>query len=146
MATRKIGKTKAGAIITIGRSDSKGLEGTYENCDDHAENLIPLVKSLLPMAKTVDVKEWRQFNNVHYLFCHSGRILFFEGHKVNREYVGIRFGIKYCGLKVPLFLYTDTEQLLDFWQLIAILAAEPNIIGKSIINLETQESCEEAKV
>lgn len=148
MAHRPIGRTRAGALITIGSVASEGLLGTYTNLEHHAANIKPLVESLLPMVDSLRVREWRQFNNVHYLCTHDGRYFYFRPIRIAGKYVGLEFGQRIdksehnSALRIPLYNYSSVDQLQPFWQLIA--AITEHVRGVHVTNSFDIPECAEA--
>lgn len=59
-------------IIEIGRKDSCGLKGTYDNAHHHANNLIPLIDKVSKLIPSMGFAVWTQFNNVHVLTTKEG--------------------------------------------------------------------------
>jgi len=79
------------------RTTSKGLEGTYENCEDHAQCLIPMIDELVEVVRTrAQFMLWRQGNNVHILKSKNGNQYVLRGFTAGspKEYVGISLALR----------------------------------------------------
>jgi hypothetical protein len=78
--------------VELLRSNSIGLDATYTNCEDHAQNLIPLIDHLVEYVKTrCNFAKWRQGNNVHILVTKDGRQFVLRGFTEGspKKYQGI---------------------------------------------------------
>ena len=90
--------------ISLLRSTSTGIEGTYKNADHHAQLLKPLIKQLAVLIPFMDLAKWKQGNNVHVLVTHCGRQIVLRPHIEDniqefpsisyRNYIGIRASIR----------------------------------------------------
>ena len=61
--------------ISLIRSDSGGVEGTFRNARHHARALLRLLDYVVPKAETMGFAGWVQGNNVHLLVTRDGRRL-----------------------------------------------------------------------
>lgn len=72
-------------LVRIGRSNSRGLKGTYDNIDHHGEGCRYAVDVLSAAAEHFPFKEWIQGHNVHTFLTHDGRKYKFRPLHVGRE-------------------------------------------------------------
>ncbi|BDD79700.1 hypothetical protein [Burkholderia phage FLC9] len=87
-------ETKVGLI----RKDSRGITGTYENADHHAEYIRPFIEAMEGAVKHLGFASWRQGHNVHEFHCTDGRKFtlrpIVQDKDKSRPY--------YCGIRLSL--------------------------------------------
>lgn len=93
--------TPSGMLVRIGRANSMGLQGTFENMEHHARGCRELVEALVAAAEMFPFKEWVQGHNVHKFVTHDGRIYRFRPLHVRRPEHALRYDPSgYIGLEL----------------------------------------------
>ena len=114
-------KLRSGADLCLGRSDSRGIAGTYSNVQHHAQSLAPFVQFLEVVREDLDIKRWIEAHNVHEFHTKDGRKYKFRPlHTVG--YIGIELCQTLNGIEVPVFPITDMSDapaLLAYLHLVA---------------------------
>lgn len=109
--------------ISLVRSDSQGIKGTYANAEHHAEACLPLIKALEAQVSVFGFKEWRQGHNVHLFETKDGRkfdiIPYFDGN----EYLGLQLRARLSrSSAVPLQIITTLAEVNDMITTLKFLA------------------------
>lgn len=95
--------------VRLLRKDSKGIIGTYENANHHAQLLLPFINELKRTIMKLGFKEWIQGHNVHEFITTDGRKFTLRGIVAKNEddvdeYVGIRLSSRVSrSLEIRLF-------------------------------------------
>lgn len=109
--------------ISLIRSDSRGLSGTYTNADHHANKLIKFVDILSKNADTLGFEQWIQGHNVHQFVTREGTKYTLRGFTKDGEYHGIRLSLRVSrSVEVRLMdiiRASDCYKLLDFMRTLA---------------------------
>lgn len=121
--------TAAGTEVRIARSDSMGLQGTYENVDHHAAACKPLIDILVAGVEHIPFKRWVQGHNVHSLTTTDGRQYRFrplnvgKGENLDGRYIGLEmFEVLDGGRKNSAFQITSNEEAFVALQVLAVYA------------------------
>jgi len=99
--------------VTPMRSDSRMIDGTYDNIDHHAKTALPLVVFLEAAIKSLQgsLAEWKQGHNVHVIVTHDGRQIAFVPYQNKELFKGHGVSIR---LKHSRSKYTE---LFNFWNI-----------------------------
>lgn len=122
------------------RTTGKGLKGTYENIDHHAQALRPFVEALEPHALRWGFMTWRQGSNVHQFDTHYGKSYtlrpIFKRTKgdTGYRYVGIAVSLRISRSQEHVLAHvtrqSDINRLSEMMRLLA--GAQEHIVGGSL--------------
>lgn len=103
--------------ITVIRKGSKGLDGTIENANHHAQPALPLVELMSKIIPSLGFREWKQGHNVHVLETADGRqyafrpLVYTSGQSNSW---GLRMLLRYSRtVEIPLMDIKTTEDVLN---------------------------------
>ena len=97
--------------VKLLRSNSRGIEGTYDNANCHAKTLLPLLDFLRNcLEEQTGYQEWVQGNNIHLLKTKDGRTFVFRPVHEPGGYVGISFSLRVSrSVEIPLVFLNCQE-------------------------------------
>lgn len=97
--------------VRLGRSDSKGIEGTYRNAEHHARPAIPLIQAVESVIEGFSRIKfgWVQYHNTHLLIT-AGRTISLRPFTDSIGTWGIEVGIRH---KSPAYSVTPLFNILD---------------------------------
>lgn len=90
------------------RTSGKGITGTYENIDHHAQAVAPFVKALEPLAPYWGFQTWRQGSNIHQFDTVDGKS--YTLRPVFKPLQG--GGYEYIGIALSLRISRSSEHVL----------------------------------
>ena len=112
--------------IVLIRKDGKGINGTHENANHHAEVILPFIKRLEHAVGTLGFSVWKQGHNVHEFVNTEGTRYTLRAFTKNDEYIGIRLALRVSrSHEVRLIDITNPDdcwRLLDVMRLLAMPA------------------------
>lgn len=119
-------KSIRGTEIRFMRKNSLGLEGTYQNAEHHAQDLIGMIDYLKDRIERVGFKEWVQGHNVHEFKTYDERRFTLRGFKKDGEYVGIRLSARLSrSEEFRIMDVTTTKECVKMLALMEKMAEDP---------------------
>jgi len=117
--------------IRLIRKGSKGLDGTYQNANHHAQPTLPLIDVFVRGIKEeLDevVKIWHQGHNIHVLESKDGRKIALRPFRNREGDWGIEMLVKISrSQEFPLFqILTQRDVFLAIDMIFNIFDTEPN--------------------
>lgn len=111
------------------RKNGKGIKGTYENVDHHAEAIRPYVDALSTMIPTMHFVRWRQGHNIHVLDTQDGRSFDLVPLRIDGKYTGVRFRMRLS--RTYKAIVCDCPNIGRISQLAVVMHAVSHPIGEN---------------
>lgn len=112
--------------VTLLRRDGKGLVGTYENAEHHADAIIPFINKLKNIVGKIGFKAWQQGHNIHLLVRSDDVKFALRAYTRDGEYVGVRLSLRVSkSVEIPLIDIEDTAEIDQFIWLLENIASSP---------------------
>jgi hypothetical protein len=109
--------------IALLRKDGKGIQGSYDNADHHAQQLLPYIEALEPLVPSFGFKLWLQGHNVHVFTTYDDRKFDIVPYANETGYVGIQFRLRLSRSKaIPLLTLIGLKGLRSFVSAIKLIA------------------------
>lgn len=119
--------TKKITEVTALRKGGRGLQGTYDNINHHANKVKPFVDALAPLGPLFGFKRWRQGNNVHVFVTHDDVQYVlrptYDLVDTGREYNGLSLALRVSrGIEIQLAQYTHPGHIPNLISMLYALA------------------------
>ena len=127
--------------ITKLRANGKGIAGTYENIEHHANAVEVFARTLEPLAPHWGFKAWKQGSNVHQFECHHGKVYTLrpvwnkgdeEGN--GRGYNGVALSLRVSRSQEFTLTHctrvSDIPRLSEMMRLLA--KSQPGVVGSGL--------------
>lgn len=119
--------TKKITEVTALRKGGRGLQGTYDNINHHANKVKPFVDALAPLGPLFGFKRWRVGHNVHVFVTHDDTQYVlrptYDLVDGSRDYNGLSLGLRVSrGHEVELVQYTSPSHIPNLINMMYALA------------------------
>lgn len=105
--------------IRLLRSDGRGIKGTHENANHHADAILPFIQRLEPAMPTLGFEEWVQGHNVHEFITTEGTRYNLRAFTKNGEYIGVRLSLRVSrSVEIRMIDITNPD---DCWRLLEVM-------------------------